>query len=90
MNHLFVQALRRIGDCGNADDLDAACRLAARGWSLLRPDWPRDAERLNGLMHSLTGPRHAAQPARAAKMPEIETAAATKSSNRKEMNHERK
>lgn len=73
LNRLFVQALLQIGKRGNAADLDAACRLAAQGWSLLRHDRPRDAERLNGVMHSLTGPRHATQPRQAAKMPDTET-----------------
>lgn len=63
LNRLFVQALVQIGKCGDADDIDAACRLAAQGWSALRHDWPREAERLNGVMHSLTVPRHT-KPAR--------------------------
>jgi hypothetical protein len=61
LNRLFVQALLRIGEGGDADAIDAACRLAAQGWSLLRHDWPREAERLNGLMHGLTGPRRTAE-----------------------------
>lgn len=66
LNRLFVQALLQIGKHGDADDIDAACRLAAQGWSLLRHDQAREAERLNGVMHSLTGPRHARQPRTAA------------------------
>ena len=54
LNRLFIQALFRIGDAG---EIDAACRLAAQGWSLLRHDRPKEAERLNGVMHSLTSPR---------------------------------
>ena len=77
LNRLFVQALLRIGKHGDAEDLDAACGLAARGWSLLRHDWPRNAERLNGVMHSLTGPRHTTQPQMAAKMPESEASVPT-------------
>lgn len=73
LNRLFVQALLQIGKHGDADDVDAACRLAAQGWSLLRHDQPREAERLNGVMHSLTGPRHTRQPRAAAKMTETET-----------------
>ena len=61
LNRLFMQALLQIGKHGSAEDIDAACRLAAQGWSLLRHDWPRDAERLNGVMHSLTGPRRTTQ-----------------------------
>lgn len=80
LNRLFVQALLQVGKHGNADDLDAACRLAAQGWSLLRRDWPRDAERLNGVMHSLTGPRHTTQPQQVAKMTETETVVAIEAS----------
>ena len=54
LNRLFVQALRGMGDAG---EIDAACRLAAQGWSLLRHDQPKEAERLNGVMHNLTNPR---------------------------------
>ena len=54
LNRLFVQALRCMGDAG---EIDAACRLAAQGWSLLRHDQPKEAERLNGVMHNLTHPR---------------------------------
>jgi uncharacterized protein (DUF2249 family) len=49
-----MRALRQIGEGG---DTDAACRLAAQGWSALRHDWPREAQRLNALMHALTGPK---------------------------------
>ena len=66
LNRLFLQALLLVGKHGDADDFDAACRLAAQGWSLLRHDWPRDAERLNGVMHSLTGPRRTTQPSKSA------------------------
>lgn len=54
LNRLFIQALLRMGDVG---EIDAACRLAAQGWSLLRHDHEREAERLNGVMHNLTSPR---------------------------------
>lgn len=54
LNRLFAQALLRMGDIG---EIDAACRLAAQGWSLLRHDQPKEAERLNGVMHNLTHPR---------------------------------
>jgi hypothetical protein len=54
LNRLFVQALRGMGDAG---EIDAACRLAAQGWSLLWHDQPKEAERLNGVMHNLTNPR---------------------------------
>lgn len=54
LNRLFAQALLRLGDAG---EIDAACRLAAQGWSLLRHDQPKEAERLNGVMHNLTHPK---------------------------------
>ncbi|HQR03222.1 MAG: hypothetical protein JSR19_10120 [Proteobacteria bacterium] len=54
LNRLFIQALLRMGDAG---EIDAACRLAAQGWSLLRHDHPHEAERLNGAMHNLTNPK---------------------------------
>lgn len=53
LNRLFIQALLHMGDAG---EIDAACRLAAQGWSLLRHDHEREAERLNGVMHNLTNP----------------------------------
>ncbi|TAM48333.1 MAG: hypothetical protein EPN61_03795 [Burkholderiaceae bacterium] len=56
LNRLFVQALLRMGGAG---EIDAACRLAAQGWSLLRHDQPKEAERLNGAMHNLTNPKRA-------------------------------
>ncbi len=54
LNRLFIEALLHIGDAG---DIDGACRLAARGWSLLRHDQPDEAQRLNAAMHNLTNPR---------------------------------
>lgn len=89
LNRLFVQALLQIGKHSDADDIDAACRLAAQGWSLLRHDQPREAERLNGVMHSLTGPRHTRQPGKAARMTEIETTVATEPSTERKQSHER-
>jgi hypothetical protein len=54
LNRLFITALLRLGDVG---ETDAACRLAAQGWSLLRHKQPREAERLNGVLHNLTSPK---------------------------------
>ncbi len=51
LNRLFIEALLHIGDAG---DVDGACRLAARAWSLLRHDQPDEAQRLNAVMHKLT------------------------------------
>jgi uncharacterized protein (DUF2249 family) len=53
LNRILIRALKRMGDTG---DTDAACRLAAEAWSLLRHDWPQEAQRLNGVMHNLTAP----------------------------------
>lgn len=54
LDRLFIQALLRLGD---AEDTDFACRLAAQAWSLLRHDYPREARRLNDVLHGLTNPR---------------------------------
>ena len=51
LNRAFVCALLALGDAGEADQ---ACRLAASAWSALRHQHPREANRLNGVMHSLT------------------------------------
>ncbi|MBX5476423.1 MAG: hypothetical protein IRZ18_04780 [Clostridia bacterium] len=51
LNKLLAEALRALGDAG---ETDRACRLAASGWALLRETWPREAERLNGVLHYLT------------------------------------
>jgi len=48
---LFDRALRALGDVGEED---AACRLAAEGWWLLRGPSPRSARRLNATLHRLT------------------------------------
>lgn len=50
LNRLFMRALLLAGEAGEAEP---ACRLAAAGWSMLRHDYPREAERLNGAMHAL-------------------------------------
>ena len=55
LNRQFVQALLALGQAGQAD---AACRLAASGWSALRHQYPREAERLNGVMHALSRTTH--------------------------------
>jgi hypothetical protein len=53
LNRLFILALKRLGEAG---ETEAACRLAAQGWSLLRSEQPQDAQRLNGVLHYLTRP----------------------------------
>ncbi|GAB6876558.1 hypothetical protein [Thermaerobacter litoralis] len=52
---LFVQALRELAAAG---ETERACMMAAQGWSLLRHGYPREAQRLNGLLHALTGATH--------------------------------
>lgn len=56
LNRLFVKALRGMADAGQ---VDAACRLAAEGWSTLRHVSPSEAERLNGVLHYFTAKRKA-------------------------------
>jgi len=51
LNRLLVLALLALARAGAADD---ACRIAARGWSLLRRQHPREAERLTAALHTLT------------------------------------
>jgi len=55
LNRLFMQALLALGDTG---ELEQACRLAAAGWTTLRRQHPREAERLNGVLHALTRTTH--------------------------------
>lgn len=50
INRLFVAALIGLAQAGRAED---ACRLAARGWSALRHNHQREAERLNAALHGL-------------------------------------
>lgn len=47
---VLVRTLRALGQAGRPD---AASRLAARAWWLLRDTNPREAERVNGAMHYL-------------------------------------
>jgi uncharacterized protein (DUF2249 family) len=50
LNRLLADALVALGRAGQPD---AANRIAGRAWSALRHDHPREAERLNNLMHGL-------------------------------------
>lgn len=50
LTRLLIVALRALAEAGRAD---AACRIAARGWSLLRRTAPREAERLTASLHGL-------------------------------------
>ena len=49
-NDVLLKALRALGKAGRPDE---ASRLAASAWSVLRHEHPREAERVNGLMHWL-------------------------------------
>ena len=51
LNHLLVLALLALARAGAAEE---ACRIAARGWSLLRHRHAREAERLTAALHTLT------------------------------------
>ena len=51
LGFLFDRALRALGDAGEDD---AAARLAAEGWWLLRGPAPGVARRLNATLHYLT------------------------------------
>ncbi|MFN8188471.1 MAG: DUF2249 domain-containing protein [Gaiellales bacterium] len=51
LGRLLDQAVRALGDAG---ERDAACRLAAKGWWLVRDPAPRAARRLNATLHYLT------------------------------------
>ncbi len=51
LNRLLVRAILELGRAGRTE---LACHLAAEGWALLRRDHGREAERLNGVLHSLT------------------------------------
>ena len=47
---VLVKTLRALGNAGHPD---AASRLAAKAWWALRTTRPREAERVNGVMHFL-------------------------------------
>lgn len=83
LNRLFIQALLSMGDAG---DIDAACRLAAQGWSLLRHDHEREAERLNGVMHNLTSPRRQSRTKAQAEVPSAPDSKTTPLSNKESRN----
>lgn len=61
LNRLLARALRGLAEAGEGD---AACRLAGEAWSLLRHRYPREAQRMNGLLHALVQlpPRVAGEP----------------------------
>lgn len=57
LNRQLMRALLALGECG-APQRDTACSIAAAAWSALRHSYPREAERLNGVLHSLTQSTH--------------------------------
>lgn len=57
INKLFVRSLLAYGKAGE-DECHQACKLAAQGYAALRQTNPREAERLNGVLHSLTQANH--------------------------------
>jgi len=48
---LLDRSVRALGEAG---ETDAACRLAAEGWWLLKEPAPGAARRLNATLHYLT------------------------------------
>ncbi len=50
LNRLLVLALLALARAGAAEE---ACRIAGRGWSLLRHRHAREAERLTAALHTL-------------------------------------
>lgn len=53
LNRLLIKVLRELADSGREHE---ACMFAAEGLSLLRRVVPREAQRLDGLLHYLTAP----------------------------------
>jgi uncharacterized protein (DUF2249 family) len=51
LTRILAHTCRELGKAGHPS---TAAQLAAEGWSLLRDDYPDDAERLNGAMHFLS------------------------------------
>ena len=56
---LLAEALRRVHELGDAD---AASRIAAKAWSALRSSHPKDAHKMDGLLHLFTGVLHSRRP----------------------------
>ncbi len=51
LGRLLDRAVRALGEAG---ERDAACRVAAEGWWLVKEPAPRAARRLNATLHYLT------------------------------------
>src|SRR5690625_4642395 len=58
LSKLTVRALRELGNAG-PEARERACQLAGQAWALLHREHPDAAERMNGVLHFLTGPRFA-------------------------------
>lgn len=53
LNRILIKALREMSAAGR---LDEACSYSGQAWSVLRHQYPKEAERHNGLLHYLTAP----------------------------------
>ncbi len=53
LNRILIKALREMSTAGR---LDEACGYSGQAWSVLRHQYPKEAERHNGLLHYLTAP----------------------------------
>lgn len=53
LNRLLIRSLIALGKTGDAER-HQACQFAAQAWLTLRDAHPREAERLNGVLHALT------------------------------------
>lgn len=56
LSKLTVRALKVLGHVG-VEEREHACELAGQAWALLHEQYPEAAERMNGVLHFLTGPR---------------------------------
>lgn len=61
LGRLTARALRMLGDAG---EKEKACELAAEAWSALRREHPKEAERMNGVLHYLTASKCAKEEVR--------------------------
>src|SRR5690606_38460513 len=48
LGKLLARALRSLGDAG---EREKACEFAAEAWAALRREHPKEAERMNGVLH---------------------------------------
>lgn len=51
LTELLVRSLRSVGEQGRPEH---ASRWAAAAWVVLRDEWPRQADRMTGVLHYLT------------------------------------